>query len=81
MIYWKTIQVAILYRGTRGDFNVCLNLNLDKQGGAKVKQSERAKNEIAESNDLIDVWRTFNKDKRWFTWRSFTKKMDEYRQD
>ena len=29
---------------------------------------------IAESNDLIDVWRTFNKDKRRFTWRSFTKK-------
>ena len=58
-----------------GDFNVCLNPNLDKQGGAKVKQSARAKQiyEIAETNDLIDVWRTFNEDKRQFTWRSFTK--------
>ena len=58
-----------------GDFNVCLNPNLDKQGGAKVKQSARAKQiyEIAETNDLIDVWRTFNEDKRRFTWRSFTK--------
>ena len=58
-----------------GDFNVCLNPNLNKQGGAKVKQSVRAKQiyEIAETNDLIDVWRTFNEDKRRFTWRSFTK--------
>ena len=58
-----------------GDFNVCLNPNLDKHGGAKVKQSARAKQiyEIAETNDLIDVWRTFNEDKRRFTWRSFTK--------
>ena len=52
-----------------GDFNICLNPNLDKQGGAKVKQSARAKQiyEIAETNDLIDVWRTFNEDKRQFT--------------
>ena len=58
-----------------GDFNVCLNPNLDKQGGAKVKQSAWAKQiyEMAETNDLIDVWRTFNEDKRRFTWRSFTK--------
>ena len=60
-----------------GDFNVCLNPNLDKQGGAKVKhaQSARAKQiyEIAETNDLLDVWRIINEDKRRFTWRGFTK--------
>ena len=58
-----------------GDFNVCLNPNLDKQGGTKVKQSARAKQiyEIAETNDLLDVWRIINEDKRRFRWQSHKK--------
>ena len=58
-----------------GHFNVCLNPTLDKQGGTKVKQSARAKQllEIAENNDLVDIWRILNEDRKRFTWRNFTK--------
>ena len=58
-----------------GDFNVCLNPAIDKQGGVRIKQSDRAKqvNLIAENNDLIDIWRALNEDKKCFTWRSLYK--------
>ena len=59
-----------------GDFNVCLNPTLDKQGGIKEKQSLCAKQieTIAENLDLIDIWRALNENTKRFTWRSQTRK-------
>ena len=59
-----------------GDFNVCLNPTLDKQGGIKETQSLCAKQieTIAENLDLIDIWRALNENTKRFTWRSQTRK-------
>ena len=50
---------------------MCLNPTLDKQGGAKVKQSARTKQllETAENNDLVHIWRILNEDRKRFTWQ------------
>ena len=59
-----------------GDFNVCINPTLDKQGGIKEKQSLCAKQieTIAENLDLIDIWMALNENTKRFTWRSQTRK-------
>ena len=59
-----------------GDFNACLNPEVDKHGGSKEDVSEYAK-EIIELNqefNLIDVWRVMNPTEKRFTWRGNTKK-------
>ena len=52
-----------------GDFNVCLNPDMDKRGGTKLKQSLCAKfiETMSEDLDLIDIWRVLNEDTKRFT--------------
>ena len=59
-----------------GDFNVCLNPDMDKRRGTKLKQSFCGKfiETMSEDLDLIDIWRVLNEDTKRFTWRSLTKK-------
>ena len=59
-----------------GDFNTCLNPDLDKHGGVKEDMSEYAK-EIVEfytEFNLIEIWRVMNPSEKRFTWRGNTKK-------
>ena len=54
-----------------GDFNLVLNIQLDKSGG-RPKTHERAQKyllECMEDYDLIYIWRKKNPDLRRFTWR------------
>jgi len=52
-----------------GDFNTHLDSNLDNLGGRiESKPSVKKIEEIMISNDLIDVWRICNPDKKQFTW-------------
>lgn len=59
-----------------GDYNVCLNPEIDKCGGLHQAVSDSAKQiaNIQESHDLTDVWRSLNENKKRFTWRNMTKK-------
>ena len=54
-----------------GDFNLVLDVQKDKKGGNPVthKNSLKEVQNIANSLDLIDVWRVFNSDAKRFTWR------------
>jgi hypothetical protein len=51
--------------------NTCLDPTLDKRGGRHENQTHFAKQlkELVEQNDLTDIWRTLNPDKKRFTWR------------
>ena len=52
-----------------GDFNTHLDSNLDNLGGRiESKPSVKKNKEIMISNDLIDIWRICNPDKKQFTW-------------
>ena len=58
-----------------GDFNICLNPELDKSGGDQEKKSQSAmliENHCTEYN-LTDIWRTLNPELKRFTWRGNTK--------
>ena len=54
-----------------GDFNVCLNPNIDKKGGSKESTSQSAEliQTIMEDLNLIDVWRCLNPNSLRFTRR------------
>ena len=54
-----------------GDFNLVLDVQKDKKGGNPVthKNSLKEVQNIANSLDLIDIWRVFNSDAKRFTWR------------
>ena len=54
-----------------GDFNLILDVQKDKKGGNPVthKNSLKEVQNIANSLDLLDIWRVFNPDARRFTWR------------
>jgi hypothetical protein len=58
-----------------GDFNTCLNPEIDKIGGVKEKCSNTAKQIInmADKNDMVDVWRLLNENEKRFTWRNTTR--------
>ena len=58
-----------------GDFNVVIDPNIDKSGGNKNTHPRcRAKlKKIMDDFELIDVWRTFNQDKKVYTWHSNTR--------
>ena len=59
-----------------GDFNVCLNPELDKFGGRKetISASSKQITNITETYDMIDIWRALNEQEKRFTWRSTTKR-------
>ena len=58
-----------------GDFNVCMNPEIDKMGGKKDKISSTQKQlySMLETHDIIDAWRVLNENEKRFTWRSTTK--------
>ena len=52
-----------------GDFNCHLGPSLDNLGGIiESKSSVKKINEIMRANDLIDIWRIRNPEKKQFTW-------------
>ena len=53
-----------------GDFNLVMDVQKDKKAGNATthRNSLREVQNIANSLDLIDVWRTLNPDGRRFTW-------------
>ena len=59
-----------------GDFNVCLQPEIDKKGGILEKQSDSANiiETMMEEFDLIDVWRLFNPHALRYTRREITRK-------
>ena len=54
-----------------GDFNLVMDVQKDKKGGNATthRNSLKEVQNIANSLDLIDVWRTLNPDGKRFTWR------------
>ena len=58
-----------------GDFNVCLNPDLDKKGGCCETRSSYCKNlnNLIEDISLVDIWRLRNNDKLQFTRRERAK--------
>jgi len=59
-----------------GDFNVCMNPEVDKYGGIKepVSNSSKQIHNLRETHDLIDIWRSLNENARRYTWRNMTKR-------
>ena len=55
-----------------GDFNLVIDLALDKQGGQNSTHIESVKilKEYIEQCDLKDIWRQMNPDVRRYTWRT-----------
>ena len=55
---------------TGGDFNATFEPNLDCSGGRpSIKNCIKNLNDIMLQNDLVDIWRVRNPDKKRFTWR------------
>jgi len=54
-----------------GDFNLVLNLDVDKKGGIARTHAESVKTlkELCAKLDLVDAWRILNPDNRRYTWR------------
>ena len=54
-----------------GDFNTCIDPNIDKKGGTFEKPSKTSEKLLSFMDDynLIDVWRFLNNDSRRFTRR------------
>ena len=54
-----------------GDFNLELDVTIDKQGGSPSTHSEAANflNTYIKQVELIDVWSEINSDKTCFTWK------------
>ena len=54
-----------------GDFNLVLNIVVDKKGGLSRtnSKSQEIVNDLAAQLDLIDAWRIINPDSRKYTWR------------
>ena len=54
-----------------GDFNLVMDVQKDKKGGNATthRNSLKEVQNIANSLDLIDVWRTLNLDGKRVTWR------------
>ena len=54
---------------TGGDFNATFEPNLDCSGGRpSIKNCIKNLNDIMLQNDLVDIWRLRNPDKKRFTW-------------
>ena len=54
-----------------GDFNLVLDIDIDKKGGTPKTHTNARKSlhEEVENLDLVDAWRVLNPDVRKFTWR------------
>ena len=54
-----------------GDFNLVLNIDMDKKGGLArtYYNSQKIVKDLAAQLDLIDVWRIINPDSHKYTWR------------
>lgn len=80
LFYDNVDKILCEYTGANiimgGDFNVCLNPEIDKCGGVKesISASSKQITNITEAHDLIDVWRSLNEDTKRYTWRNTTKK-------
>jgi exonuclease III len=58
-----------------GDFNFTMDVTIDKKGGTNNNHT-KCRNSLVdwmEENDLCEVWRARNPEKRMYTWRSNTK--------
>ena len=58
-----------------GDFNTCLNTNLDKMGGLTDNESQCGKGikSLLTEIDLIDIWRIRNPNKLYYTRREMSR--------
>ena len=54
-----------------GDFNLVLDLDMDKEGGNKTthKNALKVLNSVIENLDLVDIWRVQHPQIKRFTWR------------
>jgi len=66
-----------------GDFNTPLNCTIDQLNGRlnTNKKCRNKINQIIQTNDLIDIWREFHKNRKQFTWHSNTKPVIHSRLD
>lgn len=58
------------YRIIGGDFNLVLDLNLDKMGGRNItnRKSQILIQNWMDDSDLLDIWRFHHPDSRLYTW-------------
>ena len=53
-----------------GDFNICMNLQLDKKGGTEyTKRSKQSLDNILMEFNLVDSWRKRNPHTKRYTWK------------
>ena len=61
-----------------GDFNIPIDIKLDKKGGknqvVKKQYTEKIR-EFINDTEMIDIWRHKNKNKKQYTWRQATNKI------
>ena len=59
-----------------GDFNICLNLEMDKHGGSTERESTYVKNlkALMQETNLINIWRVRNPQIRRYSRREMSKK-------
>ena len=64
-------ECDVVYVIIGGDFNLVLNLDVDKKGGLARTRVESVKTlkEVFSELDLVDAWRILNPDNRRYTWR------------
>ena len=63
-----------------GDFNIVRDINMDKRGGntnlsANWQKINKTLEDIQEGNELQDIWRIKNPDKKRYTWKQNTPKI------
>ena len=58
-----------------GDFNLCINPNIDKKGGITEDMSEysEAIQTFMDEKSMIDIWRVLYPDSKRYTWRGKSK--------
>lgn len=66
-----------------GDFNTVINDHIDRKGSNQIRNTKckAVIKNIIETNELVDVWRVKNPDKRQFTWHSSQKPHSSSRLD
>ena len=54
-----------------GDFNLVMDLDLDKKGGQRImhENAQKLLHTNVEQNSLLDIWRTLYPDQFMFNWR------------
>ena len=73
MFFENILKVSEQIKGHRiivGDYNVALNKTLDRNTSNSLNPKSAAfLNEYFENNELIDVWRSRNPNRKHFTWK------------